>query len=74
MKARSIRIEPAGYRGSRAHAVEPSRLGRSGLDKALFQQFTAGKWIAEHRNLLVTGRAESTSRGCPVGHESIRSA
>jgi hypothetical protein len=25
------------------------------LDKALFQQTTAGKWIAEHRNLLVTG-------------------
>ena len=25
------------------------------LDKALFQQLTAGKWIAEHRNLLVTG-------------------
>ena len=24
-------------------------------DKALFQQLTAGKWIAEHRNLLVTG-------------------
>ena len=25
------------------------------LDKALFQQLTAGKWIAEHCNLLVTG-------------------
>lgn len=25
------------------------------LDKALFQQLAAGKWIAEHRNLLVTG-------------------
>src|SRR6266480_716745 len=25
------------------------------LDRALFQQLAAGKWIAEHRNLLVTG-------------------
>jgi DNA replication protein DnaC len=25
------------------------------LDKALFQQLVAGRWIAEHRNLLVTG-------------------
>jgi len=25
------------------------------LDKALFQQLAAGRWIAEHRNLLVTG-------------------
>ena len=25
------------------------------LDKALFQQLAAGRWIADHRNLLVTG-------------------
>ena len=25
------------------------------LDKALFQQLAAGRWIAEHRNLLLTG-------------------
>ena len=25
------------------------------LDNALFQQLAAGRWIAEHRNLLVTG-------------------
>ena len=25
------------------------------LDKALFQQLATGRWIAEHRNLLVTG-------------------
>src|SRR5688500_17897285 len=25
------------------------------LDKALFQQLVAGKWLAEHRNLLITG-------------------
>lgn len=25
------------------------------LDKALFQQLAAGRWIAEHRNLIVTG-------------------
>ncbi len=26
-----------------------------GLDKALFQQLATGQWIAEHRNLLITG-------------------
>jgi DNA replication protein DnaC len=31
------------------------------LDKALFQQLAAGKWIAEHRNLLVTGPCEPAS-------------
>jgi hypothetical protein len=31
------------------------------LDKALFQQLAAGKWIAEHRNLLVTGPPEPAS-------------
>jgi len=36
-------IEDVDYRTSRR------------LDKALFQQLAAGKWIAEHRNLLVTG-------------------
>ena len=25
------------------------------LDKALFQQLATGRWIADHRNLLVTG-------------------
>jgi len=28
---------------------------RRRLDKALFQQLAAGRWIAEHRNLLITG-------------------
>ena len=28
---------------------------RRKLDKALFQQLAAGRWIAEHRNLLITG-------------------
>lgn len=36
-------IEDVDYRTSRR------------VDKALFQQLAAGKWIAEHRNLLVTG-------------------
>ena len=31
------------------------------LDKALFQQLAAGRWIAEHRNLLVTGPCEPAS-------------
>jgi DNA replication protein DnaC len=28
---------------------------RRRLDKALFQQLATGPWIAEHRNLLITG-------------------
>jgi DNA replication protein DnaC len=31
------------------------------LDKALFQQLATCRWIAEHRNLLVTGPPESAS-------------
>ena len=34
------------------------------LDKALFQQLAAGRWIAEHRNLLITGP-------CGVGKGSV---
>ena len=36
-------IEDVDYRASRR------------LDKALFQQLATGRWIAEHRNLLITG-------------------
>jgi DNA replication protein DnaC len=36
-------VEDVDYRASRR------------LDKALFQQLAAGRWIAEHRNLLLTG-------------------
>jgi DNA replication protein DnaC len=36
-------VEDVDYRASRR------------LDKALFQQLAAGRWIAEHRNLLITG-------------------
>ena len=31
------------------------------LDKALFQQLATGRWIAEHRNLLITGPCEPAS-------------
>ena len=31
------------------------------LDKALFQQLVTCRWIAEHRNLLVTGPCEPAS-------------
>ena len=36
-------VEDVDYRASRR------------LDKALFQQLATGRWIAEHRNLLITG-------------------
>jgi len=37
------------------------------LDKALFQQLAACRWIAEHRNLLVTGP-------CGVGNHGLSCA
>jgi DNA replication protein DnaC len=42
-------VEDVDYRASRR------------LDKALFQQLAAGRWIAEHRNLLITGPCEPAS-------------
>ena len=31
------------------------------LDKALFQQLATGRWITEHRNLLITGPCDPAS-------------
>ena len=50
-----IRLRSAKLRHSQAAIEDVDYRTPRRLDKALFQQLAAGKWIAEHRNLLVTG-------------------
>ena len=44
------------------------------LDKPLFQQLAAGRWIAEHRNLLVTGPCGvgKSWLSCALAHKACR--
>lgn len=44
------------------------------LDKALFQQLTAGRWLTEHRNLLVTGPCGvgKSWLACALGQKACR--
>jgi len=49
-----IRLRSARLRHGQA-VIEDIDYRTPRLDKALFQQLATGKWIAEHRNLLVTG-------------------
>src|SRR5713101_2153510 len=49
------RLRAARLRHSQAAIEDVDYRTPRRLDKALLQQLTAGKWIAEHRNLLVTG-------------------
>src|ERR1700748_3816178 len=50
-----IRLRTAKLRHSQAVIEDVDYRTPRRLDKALFQQLVAGKWIAEHRNLIVTG-------------------
>ena len=50
-----IRLRSAKLRHGQAAIEDVDYRTPRRLDKALFQQLAAGKWIAEHRNLLVTG-------------------
>jgi DNA replication protein DnaC len=50
-----IRLRTAKLRHSQAVIEDVDYRTPRRLDKALFQQLAAGKWIAEHRNLIVTG-------------------
>jgi DNA replication protein DnaC len=44
------------------------------LDKALFQQLATGRWITEHRNLLITGPCGvgKTWLACALGQKACR--
>ncbi len=55
-------IEDVDYRASRK------------LDKALFQQLATGRWISEHRNLLITGPCGvgKTWLACALGQKACR--
>jgi len=50
-----IRLRSGKLRHSQAAIEDVDYRTPRRLDKALFQQLTTSKWIAEHRNLLVTG-------------------
>jgi DNA replication protein DnaC len=50
-----VRLRSAKLRHSQAAIEDVDYRTPRRLDKALFAQLAAGKWIAEHRNLLVTG-------------------
>lgn len=47
---------------------------RRGLDKALFQSLLTGKWIADRRNLIITGPCGvgKTWLGCALAHAACR--
>ncbi len=49
------RLKAARRRQSQASIVDGDYRAARRLDKALFQQLAAGRWLADHRNLLVTG-------------------
>lgn len=47
---------------------------RRGLDKSLFQSLLTGKWIADRRNLIITGPCGvgKTWLGCALAHAACR--
>ena len=49
------RLKAARLRHSQASIEDVDYRAQRRLDKALFQQLAAGRWIGDHRNLLVTG-------------------
>ena len=63
VSSRDSRIWPCYRRHANQTLRPPARQGRVGvdyrtprrLDKALFQQLATSRWVADHRNLLVTG-------------------
>jgi len=45
-----------------------------GLDRALYQRLAGGQWIAEHQNLLITGRTGTGKSwlACALAHKACR--
>jgi DNA replication protein DnaC len=50
-----VRLKSARLRHSQASVEDVDYRASRRLDKALFQELATGRWIAEHRSLLVTG-------------------
>jgi DNA replication protein DnaC len=50
------RLRSAKLRHSQASIQDVDYRAARRLDKAMFQQLATGRWIAEHRNVLVTGK------------------
>ena len=55
------RLRAAHLRHSQAAIEDVDYRTPRRLDKALFQQLATGRWVADHRNLLVTGPCEPAS-------------
>jgi DNA replication protein DnaC len=55
------RLRAARLRHSQAAIEDVDYRTPRRLDKAMFQQLATSRWIAEHRNLLVTGPCEPAS-------------
>ena len=53
------RLRAARLRHSQASIEDIDYRAPRRLDKALFQQLATCRWIADHRNLLLTGRCDS---------------
>ena len=69
-----IRLRSAKLRHGQAIIEDVDYRTPRRLDKALFQQLATGKWIAEHRNLLVTGPCGigKSWLSCALAHKACR--
>jgi len=68
------RLRSARLRHSQASVEDVDYRTPRRLDKALFQQLANGRWIAEHRNLLVTGPCGvgKSWLSCALAHKACR--
>jgi DNA replication protein DnaC len=69
-----VRLRAARLRHSQAVIEDVDHRTPRRLDKALFQKLTAGRWIAEHRNVLVTGPCGIGKSwiSCALAHQACR--
>ena len=69
------RLRTAKLRHSDACPENVDYRARRGLDKGLFQQLLTGKWIADKRNLIITGPCGvgKTWLGCALAQAACRS-
>ena len=69
-----VRLRAARLRHSQAVIEDVDHRTPRRLDKAVFQQLTAGRWIAEHRNVLLTGPCGigKSWLSCALAHKACR--